>query len=490
MRLIPKMICACCVLFGTVLAQSPVTLTVDSKSTGTVIPERFIGESFETASIRLNNNHVKGYLFDSKNKQFLTLFKELGIKSLRIGGGTVDNVNVNPTYKDIDALFSFAKAGGIKVIYSLRLREAIPAEDAAIAKYVWDNYKEYLECFSIGNETDWHSFHLNDPDIYETTPGVPGSAYPSYLAKWRKVAKAVLDSVPGAKFSGPNTGSNYPVAGAKNTGYNRKPWTVNFAEDEKDSGVLMFVNQHNYVGQDAEGQKLVPEQMVEQMLSPVWDTVNYPALYNTCLTPALPAGIRFRLAESNSFSGGVLGGSNSCATALFALDYLHWWAAHNAYGVNFHTTQWRYNGTFYHDTSNNYFIYPMGYGIKAFNIGGHGKSLPVAISNPENVNITSYAVKDSKNLYVTVINKEYGKNKRNAAVTINSGNCSARASVMLLTIPDGNVFATSGLTLGGSAITNDGKWNGKWASVVSKGKGKYIINVPAASAAIVKISVR
>ncbi len=487
-------------------AQSTVTIKINANVKGKIIPPDFIGESFETASIRKNNRGVKGYFFDSTNKQLLTLFRELGIKNLRIGGGTVDNIHVNPTKDDIDALFRFAKAADVKVIYSLRLRSGNAELDASIAKYVWNKYKNLLECFAIGNEPDWHSFHIIDPQIYEKKPGVPGSAYPSFLKKWRRIARTILDSVPGAKFTGPDMGSNYPIPNSTNTNYGGKCWTVKFAEDERNSGIILFVSEHNYVGQDAEAQQLTPKQMVNQMLSRKWDKSFYPVYYNACCTPALPEGVGYRLTESNSFSGGVKGGSNCFATALFALDYLHWWAEHNCLGVNYHSTQWRYNATFYMDKNGNYHIYPMGYGIKAFDIGGRGMIKPLLIVNPGKVNLTAYAVQDSNNLFVTVINKEHGAHAKSAKVIVNAksflhvkpenynrGSSIAKnldriASTIFLTSPNNDAFSTNGILLGSSQIKNSGKWKGKWENVNSISKGLFNLEVPACSAAIIKIS--
>ncbi|MDE3057887.1 MAG: hypothetical protein KGJ59_08015 [Bacteroidota bacterium] len=478
-------LCLLCFLVSAGFAQSPVTITVDSRKPGREIPADFAGESFETASIRINNRGVKGYMFDSTDRQMIALFKSLGIKSLRIGGGTVDNTGVNPTHNDIDALFRFAKAAGVKVIYSLRLLNGDAKEDASIAKYVWGHHRQYLDCFAIGNEPDWHSFHIRDPEIYETDSTQPGTAFPSYIAKWKRFAKMILDSVPHAKFSGPNSGSNFPVTGAKNTGDNGTSWTSNFIDEEKNSGIISFFTQHNYVGQST-NDKTAPE-VIEKMLCPDWDARQYPALYDASCAPALASGFRFRLTESNCFSEGIDGASNAFATALFALDYLHWWSAHNAAGINFHTTQWRYNATFRLDVEGNYHINPMGYGIAAFTIGSHGKIKPVTISNPENVNLTAYGAQDADSLFVTIINKEHGSNPRDASVTIRFSKPLKDASVMFLSVPNGDVYAKTGMTLGGVAITNDGQWQGKWTLLHSNDSENCALTVPFASAAIVKI---
>lgn len=480
-------------LAGAAFAQSPVTLTVETQMKGAVIPADFIGESFETASLRDNVRGVRGHLFDSSNTEVVTIFKNLGIRNLRIGGGTVDNPHINPTRHDIDALFGFAKAARVKVIYSLRLLNGNPQQDASIAKYIYNKYSKYLDCFAIGNEPDWHSYHKKDPQIFETKPGVPGSAFPSYLAKWKKTAAAILDSVPGAKFTGPDAGSNYPVLGAKDTYYDGKPWTVNFAQDISawhfpHSGSLKFVSQHNYVGQDALAQKLSPEVMADRMLSPDWDAYYYPALYDAIGTPALPKNVGCRMTESNSFSGGVKDGSDCFATALYALDYMHWWAAHGCLGVDFHTTQWRYNGTIYLDKDGQYQVHPMAYGIKAFDLGGHGEVKPVTITNPLGINMTAYAVEDETHLFVTIINKEYGGGAREVRVTLNTDGVIGNAEVIYLLAADGNALSTSGILLGGAPITNEGRWEGRWNPVRSGGREIYKIDVPPHSAAILKIN--
>ena len=474
-----------CLFTISISAQSRVTLTIDLNKPGRVIPKDFIGESFETSSIRYSNREVKGYLFDSTDHQLLTIFKNLGLRSLRIGGATVDHAKKVPELKDIDALFHFAKAAGVKVIYTLRLTNGNAEYNASVAKYIWDHYRSLLDCFAIGNEPDWHSYHIEDPEIYETTPGIPGTAYPSYIAKWRRFAKAVLDLVPGAKFSGPNTGSNYPVPLAKDTGYNGKTWTVNFIDSEKNSGIISFFTQHNYVGQSTNDK--TKDEVVNMMLSSEWDTVNYPLLYHADCVPTLEAGFPFRLTESNCFSEGIDGASNTFATALYALDYLHWWAVHNALGVNFHSTQWRFNATIRHDAEGDILMNPMGYGIAAFNIGGHGNVIPVTIYNPDSLNLTSYAVLDSSYLYVTVINKEHGSTARNIDITINTQNIWHNASVIYLTAPENNVYSKTGITLGGAEITNDSLWHGRWSIINIKDSVKLNLRVQASSAAIIKL---
>src|ERR1700749_1648691 len=88
MKLFSGMICAGVFCAGTLLADSPVRLDVQSNSSGFAIPEDFVGLSFETSNL-LPDKKGK-YLFSAENKQLISLFKTLRVKNLRIGGGTAE----------------------------------------------------------------------------------------------------------------------------------------------------------------------------------------------------------------------------------------------------------------------------------------------------------------------------------------------------------------------------------------------------------------
>ncbi len=490
------------------MAQSPVSLTIDTGHPGHQIPADFSGLSIETGSLRSGNGGVLGNWLDDSthfpdnfHAEMITLFNNLGIKNIRVGGGSVDMNNTIPTNADRDAFFRFVKATGLSVEYSLRLLNGSITTDTTIAKYVWTNYGKYIRSFEIGNEPDFHSYHTYpghtvDTLIYETSPGTPGSAFPSYMADWKKFAAAVSTAIPDAKFGGPDTGSNYPVPSANgtysDTYYNGLPWTVQFMDSTKSLGNVTGIYLHNYVGGGASHQ--TPQSMANAMLSAAWVNTYYPDLYNTSCVPVLKAGLPYRLTESNSFTGGLADGSTSYATALFSLDYMHWWAEHDASGVNFHNKQWVLNDTIYRDSNGNYQVHPMGYGITAFKIGGHGAVDSVAITNPDNVDLTAYAVQDSSGeLFVTVINKEHDLNTpyapaaKNAIVRISAPGMPDTASAMFLTAPGRNVLDQSGVTLGGATIRNDKPFVGKWSAIDTARAGYYVVNLPQATAAVVRI---
>ncbi len=382
----------------------PITITIDAEHPGPVVPDDFAGLSFERGPLNPGNAGVPGYLFSPANNSLVTLFRNLGLRNLRIGGGSVDDFIPAGTGRDgftgIDNLFAFAGVAGVQVIYTLRLLSPrtkpagdLKSIDAQVAGHIWGHYREHVASFAIGNEPDWHAFHTYpghpfDPAIYEEIPGVPGSAYLSYLTNWRTFAGAIGDAAPGALLSGPDTGAYSTLT------YTPDPedgvsWTERFASDERASGWLADITQHYYVGGDPG--TTTAQQAISNMLSPEW--VNgtaigtqparttyapYPWLYTNHLAPVAAAGLRYRLTESNDYLTGVPGASNAFASALWALDYLHWWAAHAAAGVNFHNKQWLYTDTIVPDPAagGSYAVTPKGYGIKAFTLGSAGRVKP------------------------------------------------------------------------------------------------------------------
>jgi len=139
----------------------PVTVTIDAGHPGPVVPDDFAGLSFERGPLNPGNAGVSGNLFSPVNNSLITLFRNLGLGSLRIGGGTVDQLIPAGTGSDgltgIDNLFAFAAAAGVKVIYSLRLLS--PAADpigdlkavhAQAAGHIWRHYQQNVASFAIG----------------------------------------------------------------------------------------------------------------------------------------------------------------------------------------------------------------------------------------------------------------------------------------------------------------------------------------------------
>jgi hypothetical protein len=524
-----SVVCSWCVLAGALLAQAPITVKVDTSRRQFRIPDDFAGLGFETKSAVPNTYHVAGYFFSPANTQLITLFRNTGIHHIRVGGGTVDGsgsdehcVMPTPSFDDIDNLFAFARAADVKVIYSVRLLNVgtcanphLAEDDARIVRYIWQKHRAQLDSFSIGNEPDVRSFHSRpghevDPAIYESKPGVPGSAYASYLAQWRNFAKTIHKAAPGAKFSGPDT------AVSDSSSFTPDPaqgvsWTVQFARNLKSSGMLVETLQHHYVWGLPDN--TTAQEAIDDMLSSAWDEGTaagsqpahgggtaefhpYPFVYEKVLAPLVALGVPYRMTEANDCLHGVPGASNGYASALWALDYMHWWAAHRMAGVNFHNNPWLPTDTVVPDPNPcgaagcaNYRISPKAYGIKAFDLGSHGYVEPVAITNPQKINLTAYAVGTARDLYVTIINKTHSSTHDVTAAQVvieAAGFEGASVDAMLLSDGEPGNAALMTATLGGATITNDAPWSGKWTPVGLMHVGKITLTVESTTAVIVR----
>ena len=343
------------------------------------------------------------HYFSPENKPLVAVFKTIGVKSLRIGGNSVDRAETGvPSEADIDSLFAFAKAAGCKVIYSVRLQNGDPASAAKIAKYIHDHYADSLDCFAIGNE----------PSYFKT--------YDSYRDAWKATMEAMVAAVPGAKFCGPDTNPN-------------PSWCKSLVEDFGKNGPLVMITEHNYPGgcsyknpKVADVMDLIPVDPAaarEKLLSGAWYG-SYEKIQKGMADAVAGTPLSYRMTETNSlWYGGLAGASDSYASALWSLDYLHWWAAHGAKGLNFHTGD-RVGGgdktlpscyAAFVTAAGGYDVHPLSYGMKMFELGGGGKMIPVTVGSAtvgsakepaaKNQDLNVYAtLRDEKTVAVTIIN--------------------------------------------------------------------------------------
>lgn len=435
------------------------------------IPTDFTGISFEVDAIIAGHRGVDGYFFRPSNIQLVNLFKNSGLRSLRIGGSTVDRFHDKAhNRQSIDSLFAFAKTLGIKIIYSLPLLNAAAEPSAATAKYIAKNYGDLLECFSIGNE----------PNCLPYKEAKQGAifTYEEYLPQWRKIAAAVIASVPDAKFTGPDAG-----------GWN---WTEEFARDEVATGRILFITHHQYPGGKPlinSGKNPMPaDTAIRNMLSKDLLTGQYSFIWSKADAKVHPYGLRCRLTEANDYLGGIAGASNALSSALWALDYMQWQAERGLAGINFHNNQWLKTCTVYMDEEGNYLANPKALAIRAFDMLSGGYVMPVFVSDEANINLTAYAVKHPDYLYVTVINKEYGASARNVRIIVSAPDITftgGEAKSLFLQAPE--VGSTSGVTLGGDSITNFREWKGKWVDCQMIDNKDVIVIVPKSSAVIIRI---
>ncbi len=449
-------------------AQSLVTVAIDTAAPGLPIAAGFSGLSLEMKYVLPETNGI--YFFGPSNRPLVNMFKTLGIKNLRVGGNTADRPTVPvPTEADVDSLFAFAKAADVKVIYTLRLNQGELDTAVKMADYISRHYQDRLAAFAIGNE----------PNVFSTN-------YDVYIAEWKRYAAQITapTNSPAAKFCGPSVSPGH------------ESWSARFANELAGSGLIAFISQHDYPGGDARRATNAAVAR-DKILSP--DMHDHYAKFAANFVPAvLSNGLAYRFEEANSFyDGGALDVSDTFAAALWALDYQWWWAAHGMSGINFHTGDkvaardmnkpCRYAAFWTSDKG--YDVHPLGYGVKAFNLGGHGRLLPTILSNADSINLTAYAARAVDNdVFVTLINREHGAGGRAANVTITAGEKFTHGQIIFLTAPKGDIAAKTGVALGGAEIKDDGSWKGKWQKLKPHDDGHFIIEVPAASAAVVRLS--
>ena len=439
--------------------ESPIVVTLNLRSPGPTIPEDFIGLSYETQHVLPDSNG--SHVFSASNAALIKTFHLLGVENLRVGGNTADSGPI-PSNADADDLFGFAKAAGVRVIYTLKLKNSSAHDNAPVADHIVGHYAPDLTCFSIGNEP---------------------TTYTQSFSEYESRAKSYIGLInPKAKFCGADV-------------EDKGQWASDYANVFAGSHNMALVTEHHYLGNGRKNGGAVGR---DAMLS-VGAVEDYQTFFNGFAPIVAKDGFSFRLSETNSFfHGGAVEASETFTSALWGLDYLHWWAAHGAAGLNFHTgdsvssqvggpNQSALYAVFV-TSKNGYHMHPLGYGVKAFDVGRHGAVVPVTITNARGINLTAYGVlAGANNLYVTLINKEHDSGSRPAAVTVVTGSSYSKGKAMFLRVPNNDVSATDGMTLGGAAIEDDGTWNGKSSELPGSAQGKFSVDLPPATAVILHL---
>ena len=478
--------CALAASFSQLCAQTPVSVKVATLNPGNAISEDFSGLSFETALMLPSPSGIR--YFRPDNLPIVNLFRTLGIKSLRIGGNTGDrDATQAPSEEDIDSLFAFSKAAGVKVIYCLRLYNGDPQKTAQTAKYIMDRYAPLLECFSIGQEPS--AYPLEKVDTRPVTERMGGAAekfpYSDFSQRWRLFADEILKTVPNARFSGPGVHKN-------------PEWIRRFISDFIPSKPVSMVTMHLYPGGPG-GKVPTPESGRAQMLSGEFDAL-YKGLHDAFVPIVLSKSLPYRLEEVNNFfNGGAANVSNTYAAALWGVDFMWWWASHGAAGVNFHTGDRVSAGsllqlckyTAFYSVPEGCSVQPLGYGLLTFGLAGKGRFVPVSVSSQSPVLLSAYAVLGpEKTLSVTLVNKQNGPEVKPLDITLAAEKMGVSGECISLVSPNGDITATTGITVGKASIETNGTWRAQWTPIVPSASGQYQFKLPAASVMVLKLKLK
>lgn len=444
---------------NSLLSACSLTLTPYLESLGKKRSPDFIGLSFEMERLLPVDGH---YYFHKDNTKLISLCKQLAIKNIRLGGNTADRPSVQePSIEDIDAFFEFAALAEVRVIYTLRLRDVQDFEHTvSLAKYISHTYGSLLIGFSLGNEPEFY--------IKQT------SEYGFLLSKF---AQALRKEVPEALICGPDTDFRKPA-----------PWVTEFLQAVPVS-LAALITQHGYVFGNSF--KVADTQAARLKMLSTDLPKRYEEIYQSILSIDNSEHTPLRLTETNSFyNAGAQGVSNVMASALWALDYLHWWAARGIAGINFHTGDQVAAGAktvpcwyaAFQSTADGHEVKPLGYAIKAFALGSEGRTVPITLAHDSQLNMSAYGfMSDDTILYITVINREPVKS---VSIVINYA-CTSGESIALIA-PQNDSAATSGVTLGGASFDYNGSFKPSWQKLVPS-QNTAIVEVPPTSAVLVKL---
>lgn len=247
------------------------SLSIDTTQNGAAIPADFVGLSVSRDNISGDHGYTR--IFNSGNANFNqleALFRQVGIRHIRTVSGAAESSDPDPSAGEDDDFFHFASDVGIvdkDIIYSLHLCNADDGDpttdDQTAAQHIWSNYSTQLQSFALDNECDFPGNLTKDPEL---------STYSDYKTEWQDIRNWVLQVAAGAPFSGPDTGSNWPVPGAQNTSVSGVPWTLQFVRDE-DANINMG-SQHYYC--------------VNDTVAPTWTSGMYIGQYDVVADPKDP----------------------------------------------------------------------------------------------------------------------------------------------------------------------------------------------------------
>jgi hypothetical protein len=477
--------------FADASATASTRLTLRPDRLGNKIGEDFTGLSYESAQL---GNPI---FFSGDNPELPGFIRQLGKSGvLRIGGNTseycywkpgteksagvqntesisADKTNpvafglavgpdkgltasaaVNITPLAVRNLRDFIDACGWKLIYGLNMGTGTPEAAADEAAYVMDTIGAKLIAFQLCNEPDLFYRNKIRKSDYD---------FAQFGDEWQRFYQAIRARVPNAPFAGPDTAYN-------------NEWLVPFAKRFKNDAV--FLSQHYY----AEGPPTDPSMTIERLLRP------NPALeaeFAGMRKTVEESGLPFRLAETNScYRGGKPGVSDTFASALWGADLMYQLASAGGTGINFHGGGYGVYTPIAGTREDGFLARPIYYGMLLFAQAGAGQLVESKLDSDANSQVslfTAYGLRsDSGKIKAAVFNKNVDRGVR---LTIVPGERSQRASAFRLHAP--RIDDTTDTTFGGSVVGASGAWSAAHEEQLSVENGAALIDLPAASGALV-----
>jgi hypothetical protein len=467
-----------------------VRLTLRSDRLGNKIGDDFTGLSYESA--QLGNPHF----FSGDNADLAGLIRRLGTSGvLRIGGNTSeycywtpgpgkqpsrpaiesmrtgDKANpvafglavgpdtghkapapVNITPLAIRQLKEFLDLCGWKLIYGLNMGTGTAEDAADEAAFVTEVIGSRLIAFQLCNE----------PDLFDRN-GIRNAGYDfgKFAGEWRHFYQTIRGRVANAQFAGPDTAYN-------------NEWLVPFAKQFKHEAA--FLSQHYY----AEGPPTDPRMTIERLLAP---NPRLQGEFEGMKLTMQESGLPFRLAETNScYQGGKQGVSDTFASALWSADLMYQLASEGGTGINFHGGGYGWYTPIAGTVKDGFLARPIYYGMLLFAQAGAGQLIEGKLDRHDQAPLLSaYALRSNAGSIKTMVfNKHLD---RGVHLMIDAGMRSSRVKSLRLHAP--RVDDTTDITFGGSPVGASGEWAAAREETLTVENGTAVIDLPAASAALI-----
>ena len=395
-------------------------------------------------------------LFVSTDTSMVKLFGQIKAPAvLRVGGNSADTTcwgglsNKTPiTAAQVTAFAGFVNAlpTNWTVLYGINLVHNNATNCAAEAAYAANALGSRLLGFEIGNESDMYT----------------GYTYSQFASKWRVLAAAITNAVPGWAMT--NHGNGWIFEGP-DTSYETDTTTLPFCTSA--AGVASVVSQHYDRGNGGS-----TNSTMSLLLSK--DT-NLPGLVTNIVAHAnaakIPGG--FRNSETESFyNNGAPGVSDAYGSGLWTLDDMFTAALYGCQGVNFHGGGLAKNDPYTPIADNGSApvqAMPGFYGIKLFSLMLPGNVVPGTVTLASNINFTAYGVQQTNGAISALLNNKDTTNY--VQVTLNLGSNVVAAQLMEFAGSSLGSTNQGGYTLGGAAISAGGNWAGGFQAVLSARNG-------------------
>ncbi len=451
-------------------APSPgVNIVVDTTAPGTLIPNDFVGLSFEA-------DQMHRTWTDPARGNVAALLGNLGIGNLRFSANQVDNTAWMPdptkpvppwttngqhvVPEDLSRLGRLARATGWSVDLGVNLGHFDPAAAANQAAAAHQRIGSSLRSIQIGNEPNAYVLNLAQGNRRNYSPD-------SYVRDVRIYRQAIAAAAPGVPIEGPDLAAGsvgVPAVDPVMWSQIVAPWLDAYVDAFGTRS--RYLNQHYYPWVNvtrlglpagaAEAAGTLPT--VDRLLEPE-TRAKQERFLRQFAALAHRAGLKPLLSETNSVAKeGREGVTNSFGAALWTIDYLMTAARAGVAGVNLHNQadDCQSYPLFCFPTaaakrSDMAVVNPKYYAALMVSQVAGGRMVPTTVNGKAQV--TAYAVRMPDGRIKVIVNNLDPRWRGKVSVKLRGVGVTS-ATVQKLTGP--SIYAVAGTRLAGSAVTAQG----------------------------------